>query len=99
MNFTVALCWLSKHIIDWVYIRFIVLKDFKMRLNFFVIIFGITLTTTAVFAQDINQTDASGERHGLWEKYYPESNQLRFTGEFHHGKRSEERRVGKECRS
>lgn len=57
-----------------------------MRLNFFVIIFGITLTTTAVFAQEINQTDASGERHGLWEKYYPESNQLRFAGEFHHGK-------------
>ena len=57
-----------------------------MRSSFFIIIFGLTLTTAAAYAQDVNQMDASGERHGLWEKYYPESNQLRFTGEFHHGK-------------
>lgn len=39
-----------------------------------------------MYSQDINQTDASGKRHGYWEKHYPGTTQLRYTGSFHHGK-------------
>ncbi len=39
------------------------------------------------FAQDksINQFDEQGHRHGLWKKYYKNSDQLRYTGKFEHG--------------
>ena len=35
---------------------------------------------------DINQTDAQGERHGIWKKIYPGTDQLRYEGVFEHGK-------------
>jgi len=41
---------------------------------------------TIVFSQEINQTDQNGKRHGVWEKYFPDTKQLRYTGEFQHGK-------------
>lgn len=34
---------------------------------------------------DINQTDANGERHGVWRKYYS-NNRIRYAGTFEHGK-------------
>ncbi|MEM7185175.1 MAG: hypothetical protein AAF466_00845 [Bacteroidota bacterium] len=37
-------------------------------------------------AQDVNQMDANGERHGIWKKTFPNSDQLRYEGEFDHGK-------------
>ncbi len=37
-------------------------------------------------AQDgINQTDADGERHGVWRKYY-NNDRIRYAGKFEHGK-------------
>lgn len=39
------------------------------------------------FSQNqVNQMDAKGERHGLWKKTFPNSEQLRYEGNFEHGK-------------
>ncbi len=40
------------------------------------------------FSQDksINQFDAQGQRNGQWQKQYPNSDQLRYQGQFEHGK-------------
>lgn len=35
--------------------------------------------------EEINQMDAEGKKHGIWEKKYPESDQVRYRGEFNHG--------------
>lgn len=52
-----------------------------------------TITTTILFlfstiilSQDINQVDANGERHGNWEKKFTGTDQIRYKGEFNHGK-------------
>jgi len=37
-------------------------------------------------AQDINQMDTNGKRHGVWKKYFPNTKQLRYEGAFEHGK-------------
>ena len=38
------------------------------------------------FAQDINQFDTNGKRHGIWKKTFEKTNVLRYEGEFLHGK-------------
>jgi antitoxin component YwqK of YwqJK toxin-antitoxin module len=39
------------------------------------------------FAQgEVNQVDANNLRHGLWKKYFPGTQQLRYEGTFEHGK-------------
>ena len=35
---------------------------------------------------NINQMDAQGKRHGIWKKMYPNTKQLRYEGQFEHGK-------------
>lgn len=56
----------------------------KLNIFFF---FGIILYAINGFSQsDINQMDASGERHGVWKKTYPGTEQLRYEGTFNHGK-------------
>ncbi|PQB04758.1 toxin-antitoxin system YwqK family antitoxin [Aureitalea marina] len=37
-------------------------------------------------AQEFNQVDKAGERHGPWRKYYEGTQQLRYQGSFEHGK-------------
>lgn len=37
-------------------------------------------------AQDINQMDSNGKRHGIWKKYFDGTKQLRYEGSFEHGK-------------
>jgi antitoxin component YwqK of YwqJK toxin-antitoxin module len=37
-------------------------------------------------AQEVNKFDANGERHGLWQKNYKGTNQIRYEGTFDHGK-------------
>ncbi|MFT5079045.1 MAG: antitoxin component YwqK of YwqJK toxin-antitoxin module [Planctomycetota bacterium] len=37
-------------------------------------------------AQEINQMDTNGARHGLWKKYFEGTKQLRYEGTFDHGK-------------
>ena len=39
-----------------------------------------------VSAQNINQFDAEGKRHGIWKKYFDDTTVLRYEGEFNHGK-------------
>ena len=46
----------------------------------------ITFITTLVSAQDINQFDANGKRHGIWKKHFDNTQILRYEGEFNHGK-------------
>ena len=53
----------------------------------FLFFFGILINTLPSFAQaEVNQTDAQGNRHGLWKKLYPGTKQLRYEGVFEHGK-------------
>ncbi|WP_461303343.1 toxin-antitoxin system YwqK family antitoxin [Aureisphaera sp.] len=49
---------------------------------FFTLCFGVGL----ISAQEINQFDSDGERHGTWQKKFPGTDQLRYTGQFEHGK-------------
>ena len=51
------------------------------------IVLFFTIILTSAYAQEpINNFDESGQRHGLWQKNYPETNQLRYQGQFVHGK-------------
>lgn len=50
-------------------------------LVFFVLLFTIQLS-----AQEINQLDANGNRHGTWKKYFDGTQQLRYEGTFKNGK-------------
>jgi len=38
------------------------------------------------YAQEINQFDENGERHGIWKKNYKNYDILRYEGKFDHGK-------------
>ena len=38
------------------------------------------------FGQEINSFDENGKRHGVWEKYYDNTKNLRYKGQFNHGK-------------
>jgi antitoxin component YwqK of YwqJK toxin-antitoxin module len=42
-------------------------------------------TTILVSAQDINQFDSNGKRHGVWKKNFEGTNVLRYEGAFNHG--------------
>ncbi len=57
-----------------------------MKLKF--TIFILLIFTTQIFwAQaDINKLDSQGKRHGVYKKYYKLNNNLRYTGQFNHGK-------------
>ncbi len=46
----------------------------------------LLLFSIAGFAQEINQFDANGKRHGMWKGYHNESKRLRYEGTFEHGK-------------
>jgi antitoxin component YwqK of YwqJK toxin-antitoxin module len=54
------------------------MKTKAMILLFFVCVMG--------WSQDINQFDAEGKRHGVWKKNFEGTDQLRYEGEFDHGK-------------
>lgn len=54
----------------------------KFNLTAFIL---LCLGIQFAFAQDINQFDADGERHGVWKKYY-DNNRIRYEGTFEHGK-------------
>lgn len=56
-----------------------------MKLSFF-IFFGIITSLGSLVAQEINQLDDAGERHGIWQKKFSNSDQLRYKGQFKHGK-------------
>lgn len=49
-------------------------------------IFLFLFQTVVFFAQDLNQLDANGKKHGLWKGIYEESKRPRYEGTFEHGK-------------
>lgn len=52
--------------------------------NFLIIIFSFI--TAHSFAQNINQMDDKGERHGYWKTNFEKTNEPRYEGTFEHGK-------------
>ncbi|MFT7073109.1 toxin-antitoxin system YwqK family antitoxin [Patiriisocius sp. Uisw_017] len=44
------------------------------------------ISSGALLAQEINLMDANGKRHGVWKKSYPNTKQLRYQGQFDHGR-------------
>jgi len=46
----------------------------------------VALGQTLLAQEKTNQFDAKGARHGVWIKYYELNHQLRYTGQFNHGK-------------
>ena len=48
--------------------------------------FLIIILSAYGFAQDINQFDAEGKRHGIWKKNFDGTNQIRYQGAFKNGK-------------
>lgn len=56
-----------------------------MLLKSLILVFNI-LVISNLYAQNINQLDADGNRHGIWKKRYESTKQLRYEGSFEHGK-------------
>ena len=52
--------------------------------NISIVLFSFFFTLFS-WAQEFNQFDEKGERHGPWRKYYEGSKQLRYEGIFDHG--------------
>lgn len=49
------------------------------------LLFSIFFIPAVLFAQDINQTDANGKKHGKWIKTWPKSTIKVYEGTFNHG--------------
>lgn len=45
----------------------------------------LLMSSQFIFAQ-ANQKDEQGRRHGKWQTFFPETQELKFEGEFSHGK-------------
>ncbi|SFZ94594.1 Antitoxin component YwqK of the YwqJK toxin-antitoxin module [Flaviramulus basaltis] len=60
------------------------ISSFKMKTVYSFMFFLIC--SSILFAQDINQFDANGKRHGIWKKNFEETQVLRYEGAFSHGK-------------
>ncbi len=55
--------------------------------NIFIIIFPLISIQVFAQAENINQYDQEGKRHGEWKKYYNDDGKnLRYEGKFQHGK-------------
>lgn len=50
------------------------------------IVLFLLMSCGFIFAQNINQFDANGERHGIWKKNFEDTNIIRYEGQFFHGK-------------
>ena len=61
------------------------IKQNSMKRHFFIYI--LTILTSIGYAQEVvNQFDESNSRHGVWKKYFDKTKQLRYEGQFQHGK-------------
>lgn len=54
-----------------------------MKFKYLILIF---LATYIAAAQNTNQFDANGKRHGIWKKTFKDTKIIRYQGEFNHGK-------------
>ncbi|WP_040281120.1 toxin-antitoxin system YwqK family antitoxin [Psychroserpens damuponensis] len=53
----------------------------------YIFIFILTVSGLTSYAQEsVNQFDSQGNRHGVWRKYFAKTKQLRYEGQFNHGK-------------
>ena len=53
----------------------------------FIFIFILTVFPLKLASQDVvNQLDDDGKRHGVWRKYFDKTKELRYEGQFNHGK-------------
>ncbi len=57
-----------------------------MKVSLIVFSCFIFCAVTLGAQESINKMDAKGARHGLWRKFYPDTEQLRYEGTFEHGK-------------
>lgn len=57
-----------------------------MKINSIILIGFILIASTGFSQNEINQLDEQGKRHGIWKKNFDDSDQLRYEGEFSHGK-------------
>lgn len=57
-----------------------------MKFSFLLLFSLIFSTSTIVSQNEFNQFDSQGKRHGVWEKTFESSTQLRYKGKFNHGK-------------
>jgi len=57
-----------------------------MKSYFLLILSVFFCFSTMVSQNNINQLDSNGKRHGIWKKNFDNSEQLRYQGEFYHGK-------------
>lgn len=55
-------------------------------INRFIALVSFMLISVGGLAQNINQMDAAGKRHGLWKGTYEKSKKPRYEGTFDHGK-------------
>ena len=56
---------------------------FKQKLS---TLFLVLFCPFVLLGQDVNAFDANGQRHGTWRKFYEGTKQLRYEGQFEHGK-------------
>lgn len=58
-----------------------------MKPTAFILFIGIIFSSVNVISQnEINKLDSNGAPHGVWKKYYEGTQQIRYEGEFKHGK-------------
>ena len=57
-----------------------------MRLQSLLFLLTILFTQLLIAQEEVNQYDEQGRRHGVWKKYFDDSDQLRYQGQFDHGK-------------
>lgn len=55
-------------------------------MNYRFLFITLILLSGSTFAQDYNQTDANGQKHGPWRGTYPDTGHLKYEGTFEHGK-------------
>lgn len=55
-----------------------------MKIGYSFILFLIFSST--MLAQNVNQFDTNGKRHGIWKKNFDDTKVLRYEGQFAHGK-------------
>ena len=56
-------------------------------MKYYLFIYILTIFTVNSYSQEsINQLDSAGKRHGVWKKYFDKTKQLRYQGQFDHGK-------------
>ncbi|MEO8933298.1 MAG: toxin-antitoxin system YwqK family antitoxin, partial [Xanthomarina sp.] len=51
-----------------------------------ILVLLLLILPSVFLAQNINQLDENGKRHGVWKKNFDNSQVIRYEGEFNHGK-------------